>query len=168
MEPLCRLVSLAPQWEFGLSDHEVIRHTHGPGLLVGRRAVHLTDLHRDIYCPRYDRTVDRVSALQPDGIFNRSDLRNVPEGLPHLFRFLAPGETAPACCDVGNHDDLSGVPVPDQTGRSAQMGRTQDLWQSRTGLVLFPVPLELSAEITVIEWGAANCQSAQALPSPGP
>jgi hypothetical protein len=154
VEPLSRLVSLAAQWEFGLSDHEVTRHTHGQGLLGGRRAVHVTDLHRDIYCPLHDRTVDRVSALEPDGIFNRSDLRNVPEGLPHLFRFLArPGETAPVFVTLAI--TMTTVVSPSRTRPNrpvARMGRTQDLWKPRTGLVLFPVPLDLPAEIAVIEW----------------
>lgn len=111
-EPLYRLFSLVPQWEFGLSDHEVTRHTHVHGPLAGHRAVHLTDLHLDIYYPRHDRIVDTVRALQPDWIFITGDLLNVPEGLPHLFRFLARlRETAPVFVTLGNHDHYSGVPV---------------------------------------------------------
>ncbi len=111
-EPMYRLFSLVPHWEFGLASHEisVLRWTHPA--LAGRRAVHLSDLHLDRYQPRHDGVVAAVEALEPDWIFITGDLLNVPEGLPHLFRFLARlRETAPVYITLGNHDHYSGVPV---------------------------------------------------------
>jgi len=111
-EPLYRLFSLAPHWEFGLSTHAVSNLTYVHGALAGRRAVHLSDLHLDRYHPRHDRVADRVHELQPDWIFITGDLLNVPEGLPHLFRFLARlREIAPVYITLGNHDHYSGVSV---------------------------------------------------------
>ncbi|MBX3324444.1 MAG: metallophosphoesterase [Nitrospira sp.] len=110
--PLYQLFSLAPDWEFGLSDYEVTRHTQMHGLLAGRRAVHLTDLHIDRYCSRHDRLIQIVGDLQPDWIVITGDLLNVPEGLPHLFRFLGRlRDIAPMYMTLGNHDHYSGVPV---------------------------------------------------------
>ncbi len=110
--PLYQLFSLAPDWEFGLSDYEVTRHTHLHGVLAGHRAVHLTDLHIDRYCSRYDRIIQTVEDLQPDWIFVTGDLLNVPEGLPHLFRFLGRlRSSAPIYMTLGNHDHYSGVAV---------------------------------------------------------
>ena len=86
-EPLYRTFSLVPQWEFGLSVHEVTRHTLVHGTLAGHRAVHLTDLHLDRYHSRHDHIVDNVSELRPDWIFITGDLLNVPEGLPISFDF---------------------------------------------------------------------------------
>lgn len=78
----------------------------------GRRAVHLTDLHLDRYLPRHDDIVRAVAGLGPDWIFITSDLLNVPEGLPHLFRFLsALRAVAPVYVTLGNHDHYSGVPI---------------------------------------------------------
>lgn len=111
-EPLYRTFSLAPQWEFGLSVHEITRHIIAHGTLTGHRAVHLTDLHLDRYHPRHDRIVESVRELHPDWIFITGDLLNVPEGLPHLFRFLEQLRAiAPLYMTMGNHDHYSGVPV---------------------------------------------------------
>ena len=111
-QPLYQLFSLAPDWEFGLSDYEVTRHTHMHGLLAGHRAVHLTDLHIDRYCLRHDRIVQNTGDLRPDWIVITGDLLNVPEGLPHLFRFLGRlRDIAPVYMTLGNHDHYSGVSV---------------------------------------------------------
>lgn len=111
-EPFYRLFSLVPDWEFGLSSHEVSRLTYSHPALAGRRAVHLTDLHLDRYQPRHDGVVETVRRLEPDWIFITGDLLNVPQGLPHLFRFLGRlRETAPVYLTLGNHDHYSGVPV---------------------------------------------------------
>jgi uncharacterized protein len=111
-QPLYQLFSLVPDWEFGLSDYEVTRHTHMHGLLAGRRAVHLTDLHIDRYGPRHDRILQITGDLRPDWIVITGDLLNVPEGLPHLFRFLGHLRgIAPIYVTLGNHDHYSGVSV---------------------------------------------------------
>ena len=111
-EPLYRLFSLVPHWEFGLSTHTVSNLTYVHGTLAGRRAVHLSDLHLDRYQPRHDRVVETLNELRPDWIFITGDLLNVPEGLPHLFRFLARlREIAPVYITLGNHDHYSGVSV---------------------------------------------------------
>ena len=65
-EPLYRLFSLVPHWEVGLSTHEVSRLTYVHGLLAGRRAVHLSDLHLDRYQPRHDLIVATIGKLRPD------------------------------------------------------------------------------------------------------
>lgn len=111
-KPLYRFFSLVPQWEFGLSTHQVssLNLVHPP--LAGRRAVHLTDLHLDLYHTRHDLVVETIDELRPDWIFVTGDLLNVPAGLPHLFRFLARlREIAPVFATLGNHDHYSGVPV---------------------------------------------------------
>jgi predicted MPP superfamily phosphohydrolase len=111
-EPLYRLFSLVPDWEWGLSDHDVSILTHSGSSLAGCRAVHLTDLHVDRYSHRHDHIVEAVSTLRPDWIFITGDLINVPEGLPHLFRFLEQLRAiAPIYMTLGNHDHYSGVPV---------------------------------------------------------
>ena len=111
-EPLYRAFSVVPHWEWGLSDHDVSILTHPHTFLVGRRAVHLTDLHLDRYHPRHDRIVESVRELHPDWIFITGDLLNVPEGLPHLFRFLEQLRAiAPLYMTLGNHDHYSGVSV---------------------------------------------------------
>jgi len=80
--------------------------------LAGRRAVHLSDLHLDRYQPRHDLIVAAIRELRPDWIFVTGDLLNVPEGLPHVFRFLAGlREIAPVFVTLGNHDHYSGVPI---------------------------------------------------------
>ncbi|MDH4154153.1 MAG: metallophosphoesterase [Nitrospira sp.] len=110
--PLYQLFSIAPDWEFGLADYEVTRHTHMHGLLAGRRVVHLTDLHIDRYGSRHDRIIHIVGNLQPDWIVITGDLLNVPEGLSHLFQFLGRlRDIAPVYMTLGNHDHYSGVPV---------------------------------------------------------
>lgn len=111
-EPLYRVFSLVPQWEWGLANHEISLLTQGHPVLAGRRAVHLTDLHLDRYHTRHDRIVETVRDLHPDWIFITGDLLNVPEGMPHLFRFLQHLRTiAPLYMTLGNHDHYSGVPV---------------------------------------------------------
>lgn len=111
-QPLYRLFSLAPEWEWGLSDHGISILTHVYPALAGRRAVHFTDLHLDRYQPRHDRILATVRDLHPDWIFITGDLLNVPEGLPHLFRFLEQLRAiAPLYMTLGNHDHYSGVPV---------------------------------------------------------
>jgi uncharacterized protein len=111
-EPLYRLFSLVPHVQFGLSEHEVSQLTFVHDALAGRRAVHLSDLHLDHYQPRHDRVVETIEDLGPDWIFITGDLLNVPEGLPHLFRFLARlREIAPVFITLGNHDHYSGVPI---------------------------------------------------------
>ena len=111
-EPLYRVFSIVPHWEWGLSDHDVSVLTHPHSFLAGRRAVHLTDLHLDRYHSRHDRIIESVSELHPNWIFITGDLLNVPEGLPHLFRFLEQLRAiAPLYVTLGNHDHYSGVPV---------------------------------------------------------
>jgi len=111
-EPLYRLFSLVPHLELGLSTHEISRLSYRHDLLAGRRAVHLTDLHLDRYQPRHDLIVAAIGELRPDWIFITGDLLNVPEGLPHLFRFLAGLRSiAPVYVTLGNHDHYSGVPI---------------------------------------------------------
>jgi predicted MPP superfamily phosphohydrolase len=98
--------------EIGLSTHEVSRLTYRHSLLAGRRAAHLSDLHLDRYQPRHDLILAAVGELRPDWIFVTGDLLNVPEGLPHLFRFLAGlRKIAPVYVTLGNHDHYSGVPI---------------------------------------------------------
>jgi hypothetical protein len=105
--------------EVGLSTHDITRLTYVHGLLAGRRAVHLSDLHLDCYQTRHDRIVAAIGELRPDWIFVTGDLLNVPEGLPHVFRFLAAlREFAPVFVTLGNHDHYSGVPI-DQYGELA-------------------------------------------------
>ncbi|HEU5407152.1 MAG TPA: metallophosphoesterase [Nitrospira sp.] len=111
-QPFYQLFSFVPQWEFGLSNFEITRHTQVHGPLAGRRAIHLTDLHVDRYCARHDGIVEAAQELRPDWIFITGDLLNVPEGLPHLFRFLDQLRAiAPLYMTLGNHDHYSGVPV---------------------------------------------------------
>ncbi len=110
--PVQRFFTRFPQWEYGLSRPEIsqIECPHGP--LVGKRAVHLSDLHLDRYQPRHDVALTCIAAMRPDWIFVTGDLLNVPDGLPHVFRFLsALRELAPVYLTLGNHDHFSGVPV---------------------------------------------------------
>jgi predicted MPP superfamily phosphohydrolase len=111
-EPFYRFFSFMPGWEVGLSDHDISRLKDRHKSLAGRRAVHLSDLHLDHYLPRHDTIVSRVRDLRPHWIFITGDLLNVPEGLPHLFRFLAQLRTiAPVFVTLGNHDHYSGVAI---------------------------------------------------------
>jgi predicted MPP superfamily phosphohydrolase len=69
-------------------------------------------LHLDHYHPRHDAAVETVARERPDWIFVTGDLLNVPEGLPHLFRFLSRlRQIAPVFITLGNHDHYSGVTV---------------------------------------------------------
>lgn len=111
-EPLYRFFRLMPGLEAGLSDHDISRLSDQHRSLAGRRAVHLSDLHLDQYLPRHDMIVTKVHELHPHWIFITGDLLNVPEGLPHLFRFLAQLRSiAPVFVTLGNHDHYSGVPI---------------------------------------------------------
>ena len=111
-EPFYRFFRLFPHWEVGLERHEVTQLTQMYGPLAGRRAVHLSDLHVDRRQSRHDDVIAAIEELQPDWIFITGDLLNVPEGLPHLFGFLAHlRKIAPVYITLGNHDHYSGVPV---------------------------------------------------------
>lgn len=111
-EPFYRFFRLFPHWEVGLERHEVTQLTQMYGPLAGRRAVHLSDLHVDRHQSRHDDVIAAIEELQPDWIFITGDLLNVPEGLPHLFGFLALlRKIAPVYITLGNHDHYSGVPV---------------------------------------------------------
>lgn len=111
-EPFYRFFRFFPHWEVGLDSHEVTQLTQVYGPLAGRRAVHLSDLHVDRHQPRHDDVILAVEDLQPDWIFITGDLLNVPEGIPHLFRFLTRlRKIAPVYITLGNHDHYSGVPV---------------------------------------------------------
>ena len=101
-----------PHWGIGLSGHDASRLTYEHSPLAGKRAVHLSDLHLDHYQPRHNLIVAAVGELRPDWIFITGDLLNVPDGLPHMFRFLAGlCEVAPVFITLGNHDHYSGVPI---------------------------------------------------------
>ena len=66
----------------------------------------------DRYLPRHDEAIEAIHRLKPDWIFVTGDLLNLPEGMPHLFRFLAGlRDIAPVYTILGNHDHFSGVPV---------------------------------------------------------
>ena len=111
-EPFYRFFRLFPHLEVGLDGHEVTQLTQVYGPLAGRRAIHLTDLHVDRHQSRHDNVTLAVEELQPDWIFITGDLLNVPEGLSHLFGFLARlREIAPVYITLGNHDHYSGVPI---------------------------------------------------------
>jgi len=107
-----RLFNLLPDYEIGFSPFAVTRLVCEHAALKGRRAVHITDLHLDRYRPRHDTIVRGIEELSPDWIFVTGDLLTVPEGLPHLFRFLSGlRAVAPVYMTLGNHDHYSGVPV---------------------------------------------------------
>lgn len=111
-EPFYRFFRLFPHWEVGLDGHEVTKLTHVCGHLAGRRAVHLSDIHVDRHQQRHENVILAIEELAPDWIFITGDLVNVPEGLPHLFEFLARlRKIAPVYITLGNHDHYSGVPV---------------------------------------------------------
>ncbi len=110
--PSHHLFNLVPQWEIGLAEAQVSRLTVAHSPLAGRRAVQISDLHLDRYRPRHDSIVRTIAGLRPDWIFITGDLLNVPDGLPHLFRFLSQlRAVAPVYMTLGNHDHYSGVPV---------------------------------------------------------
>lgn len=112
--PLYWLFSQIPHYEYGLAIPSVTRLESSFAPLKGRRAVQISDLHLDYYLPRHDLFIHTIAGLRPDWIFVTGDLLNVPEGLPHLFRFLSQLRTlAPVCVTLGNHDHYSGVPVAD-------------------------------------------------------
>ncbi|HJU06402.1 MAG TPA: metallophosphoesterase [Nitrospiraceae bacterium] len=108
-----RLFSRFPQhFDYGLDTPTLtrIQCVHAP--LAGRRAVHISDLHLDRYYPRHDAILKTIAHVNPDWIFITGDLLTVPQGLPHLFRFLSGLRTlAPVYVTLGNHDHASGVPL---------------------------------------------------------
>src|SRR5690606_13728141 len=62
--------------------------------------------------PRHDHVLEVIADLAPDWIFVTGDLLTVPEGVPHLFRFLARlRQIGPVYLTLGNHDHYSGVPI---------------------------------------------------------
>ncbi len=110
--PIHHLSRRYPRYEFGLEKFHFSRIECRHQALAGRRAVQISDLHVDHYLPRHDRAIEAIAALKPDWIFITGDLLNVPQGLPHLSRFLANlADVAPVYLTLGNHDHLSGVPV---------------------------------------------------------
>jgi predicted MPP superfamily phosphohydrolase len=110
--PVHRLFNLLIRGTLGFSRLEVSSLQFQHPLLAGRRAVHITDLHLDRYLPRHDRILQVIADLSPDWVFVTGDLLTVPEGLPHLFRFLSRlRECAPVYLTLGNHDHYSGVPL---------------------------------------------------------
>jgi hypothetical protein len=139
-EPFYRFFRLFPHWEIGLDAHDISRLTHVHEALSGRRGLHLSDLHLDRYHARHDVIIETVRGLRPDWIFITGDLLNVPEGLPHLFRFLAQlRELAPVYLTLGNHDHYSGVPA----SRFAE-------WADRHNVTL------LVNQTTLVETGAGE------------
>ncbi len=112
--PLHHMFNVIPRLEVGLDAVEVSRITCAHNPLAGRRGIQITDLHLDRYQPRHDSLVTAIAGLRPDWIFVTGDLLNVPDGLPHLYRFLAAlRELAPVYMILGNHDHYSGVPIDD-------------------------------------------------------
>ncbi len=110
--PLQKLLNRVPHWGYGLARPELTRLVCHHPPLRGRRAVQLTDLHVDRYTARHDYVAHAVADLRPDWIFVTGDLLNLPDGLPHLFRFLGRlRQTAPVFITLGNHDHFSGVPI---------------------------------------------------------
>jgi hypothetical protein len=110
--PFYRLFNRIPWLEYGLASPTVTRIECRHPPLAGRRAVQISDLHLDQYLPRHDAVLKTIAALKPDWIFITGDMLNVPEGIPHLFRFLSGLRgISPVYLTLGNHDHLSGVPV---------------------------------------------------------
>lgn len=110
--PLYRLFNRMPRLEYGLTSATVTRIVCRHGPLAGRRAVQISDLHLDRYLPRHDTVLKTIAGLKPDWIFVTGDLLNVPEGMPHLLRFLSGlRNISPVYLTLGNHDHCSGVPV---------------------------------------------------------
>jgi predicted MPP superfamily phosphohydrolase len=107
-----RLFSVLPDYEIGCSPFELTRLVYEHPALKGRRAVHITDLHLDRYRARHDTILRGIEDLSPDWIFVTGDLLTMPEGFPHLFRFLSGLRAlAPVYMTLGNHDHYSGIPV---------------------------------------------------------
>lgn len=112
--PLYWLFSRIPRYEYGLTTPVMTRLECAFTPLHGHRAIHLSDLHLDYYLPRHDEIIRTIEGLNPHWIFITGDLLNVPQGLPHLFRFLIGlRKVAPVFLTLGNHDHYSGVPVSD-------------------------------------------------------
>ena len=110
--PLYSLFNRFPRFEYGHSLFHLSKIECQHSSLAGRRAIQISDLHLDRYLPRHDLAVRAIADLSPDWIFVTGDLLNVPDGLPHLFRFLAQlRKVAPVYMTLGNHDHFSGVPV---------------------------------------------------------
>jgi uncharacterized protein len=110
--PLYWFFSHIPHYEYGHGTPTVTKLEASFGPLSGRRAVQISDLHLDYYLPRHDVFLRTIAELRPDWVFVTGDLLNVPDGLPHLFRFLSHLRSlAPVYVTLGNHDHYSGVPV---------------------------------------------------------
>jgi len=110
--PLHRLFTRFPRFEYGLASATVtrIQCEHAP--MAGKRAVHLSDLHLDRFLPRHDEILATIAGLKPDWVFVTGDMLTLPEGLPHLFRFLSSlRRLAPVYLTLGNHDHHCGVPL---------------------------------------------------------
>ncbi|WP_447973667.1 metallophosphoesterase [Nitrospira sp. Kam-Ns4a] len=109
-----RLHNVVPWLEVGLSRPAFSRLACRSAPLAGRRAIHITDLHLNVYRPRHDRILADIARAHPDWIFVTGDLLSLPRSLPHLFRFLAGlRQIAPVYLTLGNHDHLSRIP-PDR------------------------------------------------------
>jgi predicted MPP superfamily phosphohydrolase len=103
---------LLPYYEFGFSSLEVTKIVCQHQPLAGRRAVHISDLHIDRDHPRHDILLRMIAGLNPDWIFITGDLLTIPQGLPHLLRFLVGlRDIAPVYLTLGNHDHYSGISV---------------------------------------------------------
>lgn len=112
--PLYWFFSQIPHYEYGFAAPSITRLEASFNPLSGRRAVQISDLHLDYHLPRHEVFLQTIAELRPDWIFVTGDLLNVPEGLPHLFRFLSHLRSlAPVYVTLGNHDHYSGVPVAD-------------------------------------------------------
>ena len=115
--PLHHLYNRVPRLEYGMRHTDITPMRSYCTGLVGHRAVHLSDLHLDRYLPRHDAVLAQVAALKPDWIFLTGDYVNVPDGMPHLERFLvALRAIAPVYMTLGNHDHYSGVPMDEFIG----------------------------------------------------
>jgi predicted MPP superfamily phosphohydrolase len=88
--------------------------------------------------------LEEIAAMRPDWIFVTGDLLNVPEGLPHLFRFLANlRAVAQVYLTLGNHDHSSGVPV----GHFLELADRHKLHLLMNQVVFVPVP---SGELCIV------------------
>lgn len=124
LTPIHRLFNRFPHYEYGLATPILTRLECDHPSLAGRRAVQITDLHLDRYQTRHDTVLHHILELEPDWIFVTGDLLNVPEGFPHLVRFLSSLRgIAPVFMTLGNHDHYSGVSVE----RFRQLAAERDL-----------------------------------------
>jgi len=122
--PIHRLFNRFPRYEYGLETPILTRLECVHPSLAGRRAIQITDLHLDRYQTRHNTVLRHIVELEPDWIFVTGDLLNVPEGFPHLVRFLSNLRSiAPVFMTLGNHDHYSGVSVD----RFRQLAEEHDL-----------------------------------------